>query len=63
MESIREIIECFTKEHGILSYISYIPVALMGVTANRKKNIEPEFMGDNAPYTIIEKIKEHGPRG
>ena len=63
MERIRHIIEAFTNEHGLLSYLSFIPVALFSVRAGGKDHIEPDFLGDNAPYNMTEEIKRLGPRG
>lgn len=59
MEKINHIVEALTKEHGLLSYLSFIPIALF--TFRKKKTpFEPEFLGDNAPYTIIDKLKKRG---
>ena len=60
MERLRHIIEVLTNEHGILSALHFIPVALFSVGSAKKKRREPEFMGDNAPYTLIDQLNKQG---
>lgn len=63
MERVRHILEILTKDHGILSVLHFIPVAFLSLGQRGTKTIEPDILGDNAPYTITEKIKKLGPRG
>ena len=57
MERIKHVIELVTKEHGLLSILSIIPIALFRVNRQKESKSEPNFLGDNAPYNIIDKLK------
>ncbi len=56
MEKINHIVEALTKEHGLLSYLSFIPIALFTFRKKRRPS-EVEFLGDNAPFSITARLK------
>lgn len=60
MERIRQILESLTRDQGVLSILHFIPLALFSVGSVEKSEREPEFMGDNAPYTMIDCLNKQG---
>jgi hypothetical protein len=54
MERLKHLIELATGENGIFAFLSFIPLSLFTIS---KRAEEPEFLGDNAPYTITDLLR------
>jgi len=59
MEKLNHIVELVTGEHGLLSIFSFLAVTIFHAY-REKKDREPEFLGDNAPYTLIDGLNRRG---
>jgi len=60
MDRIRQILEALTNENGILSVLHFIPMFLFSISHIGKQRGEPEFLGDNAPYALIDSLNRRG---